>query len=205
MEQQNRTTEKLTDKAFLRLVVTSILGIIVCIVCLCSTSYAWFTAGVPSEKNELRAAGECKLEVTVSPEGGTAIDGIENGVELEAGEYIVALLLPADSPSGYCVIEAGGTTYYSDYIVSHKEPAPQIKAFKLKVETTQVVTFTVRWGIYTRDSDVIGGILTVAGGSALAETGAPADETNVPADETNVPADETTEPSVETEAPSETN
>lgn len=156
-------TDKLTDKAFLRLVVTSILGILFCIVCLCSTTYAWFTASVPSVSNELKTAGECTLEVTVSPHNpeGAALVGIENGVELDADvEYLVVMLLPPNSASGYCVIEAGGNTYYTDYIVGNSDE-PQIKAFKLRVEGTQTVKFTARWGIYTRNSDVTDGILVI--------------------------------------------
>ena len=44
MKKQNN--EKLSDKAFARLALTSILGILVCIICLCSTTYAWFTGSV---------------------------------------------------------------------------------------------------------------------------------------------------------------
>jgi len=49
MEQQNK--EKLSDKAFARLSVTSILGILVCIICLCSTTYAWFSGSAQVDSN----------------------------------------------------------------------------------------------------------------------------------------------------------
>ncbi len=49
MEQQNN--RKLSDKVFARLALTSILGILVCIICLCSTTYAWFTGSVQVDSN----------------------------------------------------------------------------------------------------------------------------------------------------------
>ena len=161
MEQQNNTKSKLTDKAFSRLVLTSILGILVCIVCLCSSTYAWFSDSAPSNGNQIKMADECALTVYVVKDG-TALEDIENGVELEAGvEYLVMLSLPANSASGYCLISAGGNTYYSDYIAAHSDPQPQTKSFVLKVETTQTVTFTSRWGIYAQDSHVVDGKMII--------------------------------------------
>ena len=49
MKKQNN--EKLSDKAFARLALTSILGILVCIICLCSTTYAWFTGSAQVDSN----------------------------------------------------------------------------------------------------------------------------------------------------------
>ena len=161
MEQQNKPKAKLTDKAFSRLVLTSVLAIIVCIVCLCSTTYAWFTDSAPSNENEIKMAETFDLTVTVTKDG-TPLADIENGVELEAGVvYTVTLSLPAGSASCYCVITAGGNTYVSDYIVSHNDPEPRTLSFTMTVETTQTVTFTSKWGIYSRESDVKNAELTL--------------------------------------------
>ena len=67
MEQQN--TEKLSDKAFARLALTSILGILVCIICLCSTTYAWFTGSVRVKGNKFKAADMCLISVSVYKDG----------------------------------------------------------------------------------------------------------------------------------------
>lgn len=176
-EQNNKVkTDKLSDKAFLRLVTTSILGIIVCLVCLCSTTYAWFTASIPSVGNELKTAGACDLEVTVSPHNpeGEAFTDIENGVLMEPGvDYLVVMLLPPGSASGYCLIEADGKTYYSDYIIGNSDE-PQIKSFWLKIDDMpRVVTFTTRWGILNRESDVVGGTLSIGDVGVLSDVEAP--------------------------------
>ena len=67
MEQQNR--EKLSDKAFARLAITSILGILVCIICLCSTTYACFSGSVQVDINTLKAADACLISVSVYKDG----------------------------------------------------------------------------------------------------------------------------------------
>ena len=67
MKKQNN--EKLSDKAFARLAITSILGILVCIVCLCSTTYAWFTGSVQVNSNTLKAADACLISVSVYKDG----------------------------------------------------------------------------------------------------------------------------------------
>ncbi len=63
MEQQNK--EKLSDKAFARLALTSIISILICISCLSATTYAWFTGSVQVDSNTLKAADECLLSVSV--------------------------------------------------------------------------------------------------------------------------------------------
>ena len=155
MKEQNKQTDKLTDKAFLRLMVTSFLAIGACIVCLCSTTWCWFSDSAPSSDNRILTASECLLSVTLT-EDGTEITGIEDGVLLEAGvSYTVTLSLPPETASGYCLIEAGDTLYYTDYIQRHSGSEAQSVSFTLLLATSQEVTFTTRWGIYAKDSDVV--------------------------------------------------
>ena len=140
--------------------LTSILGIIVCIVCLCSTTFAWFTDVVPSNGNEIIISDECLVTVRLS-QNGEIINGIEDGVELEAGEYEVTISLPPNTASGYCLIDAGGVTYYTDYILRHTDEGDREISFDLTVNTAQSVTFTTRWGIYRRESSVVDGKLMI--------------------------------------------
>ncbi len=160
LKKQKTNTDQLTDKAFSRLVLTSILGILVCIVCLCSTSYAWFSDEAPSNKNEIKTAGECLLTVTVNDQTNAVLEGIEDGVELKADtEYTVTLSLPSDTASGYCLITADGVSYYTDYIARHSSGEVKTLSFTLTVAEDQVVVFTPRWGIYAGESNVLNGNL----------------------------------------------
>ena len=165
MKKQNNMTDKLTDKMFSRLALTSVLGIFVCIICLCSTTFAWFSDSAPSNNNEIKMAGECKLTVTLS--GGEVLEKIEGAedqfeTELPAGEYTVTLSLPADSASGYCVISTDNATYNTEYIARHSEAVEQTVSLTLTVETPQTVKLTRRWGIYADDSNTVSGSLTLS-------------------------------------------
>ena len=154
MDEQNKTTAKLTDKAFCRLVVTSVVGILVCIACLCSSTFAWFTASVPNTGNEIKTATECLLSVTIA-ENGEALEGENNVYALEADVvYTVTLSLPAGSASGYCLIRTDLSTYYTDYLLGN-QPEDQAFSFSLTVAESKSVTLIPRWGIYAGDPDVV--------------------------------------------------
>lgn len=155
MKQQNK--EKLSDRAFARLIATSILGIVVCLICLCSTTYAWFSDSIPSNNNEIKTASQCLLSVSVYKDG-TEFEDVESGVTLEQGvTYTVELSLPKDSASGYCLIETATATYYTDYIARHESEDAQTLSFTLTVAKSQNVTFTPHWGIYSGEIHVTGG------------------------------------------------
>ena len=163
---QRKNTKKLTDEAFSRLLITAVAGILLCIFCLCSTTYAWFTASIPNTGNEVKAAGECLLAIEVSRDG-VALEATEGGVELEAGAdgeeivYTVTLTLPQGSASGYCLVTAGGESYYTAYIARHSEPEPVRVSFTVTVGSTQTVKFTPKWGIYAGECDLVDGALFI--------------------------------------------
>ena len=163
MDEQKKTAAKVADKAFYRLIFTSFLAIFVCIVCLCSSTFAWFYDSAPSVGNSLKAMGECLLTVTVE-QGDVSLpaEKFAAGIELEAGvEYTVTLSLPRDSASGYCLISADGRDFYSPYLTRHEDEEPTTVSFTLTVETTRVVKLTTRWGIYSRDCDVVDETLNI--------------------------------------------
>ncbi len=159
MEQQN--IKKLSDKALIRLIITSVLGILLCIVFLCSTSYAWFTESVEGKNNSIKTAGECLLTASVS-QGGEEIINItasdENGKTLSdmQGEYSVSLTLPMGSSSGYLIISVDGQNYYSEYL-KRNETQDQSLNFTITVNTPKSIKFTTHWGIYAEDCHVSNG------------------------------------------------
>ena len=161
MDEQKKATAKMADKAFYRLIFTSFLAIFVCIICLCSSTFAWFYDSAPSTGNTLQAMGDCLLEIRVE-QSGEPLSGIESGVELEQGKtYRVTLSLPQDSASGYCVIVAETGEFYTPYIAHHDNAIAETVSFELIVGTTQTVRFESRWGIYSRDCDVVDETLNI--------------------------------------------
>ena len=161
MQKQNNNTQKLTEHTFSRLMLSSVLGILLCIVCLCSTTFAWFSDSVPSAGNTISTAKDCLLTVTVL-DGGGELDNIDEGVVLTAGvEYLVTLSLPADTASGYCIILADGVEYRTNYIRRHNDSAPRELSFILTVGEDKTVTFTSHWGIYSAECSVEAGRLDI--------------------------------------------
>lgn len=159
MKEPNEKINKLTDKAFSRLVIMSVFSILVCIVCLCATTWAWFAESLPSNNNVIVAASDCAISVVVEKEETevtTANITNASTVELEGGAtYTVTVSLPKDSASGYLVISTDSAEYYTEYIERHGEAEAKVINFELSVAQTQNVTFTAKWGIHSGDSDVL--------------------------------------------------
>ena len=186
MKSQKENMDKLTDKAFMRLIVTSFAAIILCLACLGSTTWALFSDVFPSEKNEIRSAEKCLLTVSIaSAENGGAstastdstetgdetviLDKVNEGksLDLASGTYTVTMTLPKSSASGYLVISCGEQKYYTDFLERHENDVPSTLTFTLKVdagdpvapatEATLAIEFVPRWGIYAGDTHVKNG------------------------------------------------
>ena len=173
MEHKNITKENLTDKAFSRLMLTSILSILVCLVCLCSTTWAWFSATIPSESNLLSTAADCQLLVSVTPTGSDTTTDIVFGESktFTKGEYDVLMTLPAGSASGYLVIyDNHDNRYYSPYILQFTDSDVKSVSFKLVVEDGYTAKLTSKWGICAEDPSVTdGGVLNISDGEEQTE------------------------------------
>ena len=183
MKKEN--TDKLTDKAFMRLIITSALAIFLCVVCLCSTTWAWFSDSNTSGSNSITASS-CTMVITVGDQQyayGTTIPEIT----LPAGNTLtVKMTIPEDSASGYCVVEY---TYTVDGETKKEEcrtqavsntatstPVREVSFSIVAEEDAQTkVKITPRWGIYSGVACIKNGdVLNVTTGSIT-----PADELTV--------------------------
>ena len=165
MEKQNKKTDKLTDKAFSRLVITSVIGILVCIACLCSTTFAWFTGATSSSKNTV-VSGQFDLArpdvqfVGEDASSSFAIEATQNegiwSCELtSAGTYTITLTATDDSTvKGHCVVVIGdGDPINTDAIivaeVAERDQIPQSNpfTFTITVDAPTTLTLQPRWGV----------------------------------------------------------
>lgn len=158
MEKQNKETSKISDKAFSRFLVTSVIGILVSIACLCSTTFAWFSASVESEKNEISMTNASQLTVSVVKSDESepiATANVHSPVTLTdiQGEYTVTLTLPRESASGYLILTVDGADYYTNFLKRNAAEEQKL-SFTLILTSAKDVTFTVRWGIYSGDADI---------------------------------------------------
>ncbi len=167
MEEQNN--KKITDKAFTRFVATSVFGILVCIACLCSSTFAWFTTTQDSSQNTITSGvfdHEIKIEITSAGSGETVelTDGDVQSCTLDRGKSYVVTLTPTDTTTvkGYCVIKLDGTAYNTD-TYGMIDGTLEALTFTLTVpagDGDAKVTFTPHWGIAANKHVANGGTLT---------------------------------------------
>ena len=170
MEKQNKTTDKLTDKAFSRLMLTSALGILVCIMCLCSASWAWFSTDISNDSNTL-CTGKFDLCVAITDANGAPVtvserdDGTSVCTLGEAGPYTVTLTVTEDTTvtKGFCSIKVAGTSYQTASI-----NADDTNTFVFTLDAGTTVTFSPAWGL-PASADVASGGTLVIGAVADAE------------------------------------
>ena len=164
MEKQNNKTDKLTDKAFSRLVITSVIGLLVCIACLCSTTFAWFTGATESNTNTVISGNFDLIRPVVVFDGDAAetyqIEPTLNGetwsCELPAaGTYVITLATTDDSSvKGHCVVTVGnGDPMNTDAIISTEiaardslQPSDPF-TFSITVSEPTTLTLEPRWGV----------------------------------------------------------
>lgn len=158
---KDRNSEKrLTDRAFSQLFVSLILGIFICIICLCSATWALFSEDVVNHGNKIEA-GVNELKISMTGQNGEAVD-IEGEIPLAPGDYTVTLTLGKDSSSGYCIVRKGTQEYLAPYIKHHSEDEPKTVSFTLRLASEMALELEPRWGIYSSEAAVEdGGILVI--------------------------------------------
>lgn len=160
---------KMTDKAFNRLLIAAVAGILICIVFLCSSTYAWYSATLSGGDNKIKTSGESLLGISVAKDGEnlTLSDG---SLTLEKNvTYTVTLTMPKDSPSGYCVITTSNGVYRTDYLGRHTDDTPTQLSFTLSIAPaldendvditpdSLTANLKVHWGIYSGEVNVSAG------------------------------------------------
>ena len=155
--------EKITEKAFSHHLLVSILSILLCIVALCSITYAWFTSETQSGNNTLTAGS---FHVTISVQNSvtkeektlTKVSGKEGAWQcnLAPGTYTISLKLTNDATvKGHCKVQFGsGTVYHTDVIIGEKtknvdDSTPRTDPFTFTLTLTKASTLTLEpvWGV----------------------------------------------------------
>ena len=157
--------EKPTDENILRLLVPSFVGILVCMVCLAGSTWAWFSASLSTPPQTI-AAANFHMEVTVDGQS------VESSMDLTAGQsYAVKLTTTgtAEKFGGYCVIAGGGVTRYTEQVLPGKT-----LTFTFTPAKTASYTFTAVWGRYQGTADI-------TQEQSPKPAGPPAEETNTAA------------------------
>lgn len=139
--------EKPSDENILRLLMPSVVGIALCMVCLAGSTWAWFSASIQTVAQTIEAAN---FDIAVTVNG----ELVFSPVTLEAGQkYTVTLTATGNAPSGgYCEVKGGAVPLYTETILPDRS-----LTFTLIPETEAAYTFTAVWGKYSGGPNITDG------------------------------------------------
>ena len=155
----------LADKAFTQSILISVVSILLCLIALCSVTFAWFAEDVTTTNNKIEA-GTFDLTVTVTTEDGSEIlatrgtDGAWRAT-LPAAQtpYTVMLTVTAQtSVRGFCLVECGDAKWQTDAI----EVGETTFTFTVAVNGADVeLSLAPQWGYPADPAITAGGTLTI--------------------------------------------
>ena len=154
--------EKITEKAFSQSLIISVVSILLCIVALCSATYAWFTGETTSGSNTLMS-GSFDVTVNIVEADGDAATAsevvkLENGkyTLTEAGTYTVTLTPTNETTvKGYCVVTINGKDEYRTKVIVCEKAINEVYTesnapFIFTITTDEantVVEIVAHWGV----------------------------------------------------------
>ena len=159
--------EKITEKAFSQSLIISVVSILLCLVALCSMTYAWFTAETTSSSNTL-TSGSFDVTIAVSKVENNVATASTGTIDPESntegkytyklqqpGTYEITLTLTNESTvKGHCAVTInGGEEQHTAAIigtntanVENKEITDPFK-FKITITKETTVVLEPRWGV----------------------------------------------------------
>ena len=145
--------EKMTDHSLSRILLSSVMGIVLCILCLAGLTWAWFSDSVSSQSPAITAADyDVQIQVTKS---GVELQPSEPGnYTLAAGSnadrsYTVTIRALGTASTGYCTVQFGEETYHTVQLY----PNGDAITFTVTATVASPLTITPQWGTYANDSE----------------------------------------------------
>ena len=141
-----------SENFMFKMIFISVFCTLLCVVMMCSMTYAWFSDSIESEQNIIQGS-RFALSVTIIDENNAVVNSTNNvnGVYTfnftEEGEYTITLEMTEDSTAskGYCQIIANAIDEYNTEVIS-KDGVQNI-TFKIKIENASIITFEPKLGI----------------------------------------------------------
>ena len=137
---------KVSDKEFTRIMISSVLGIMLCVICLAGLTWAWFSGSVSSAANNITAASfNIQIDVNVKGTETPVPRTVENGIysfSLENNKaYDVKITADGTATTGYCEVIFGGNRYHTIQIFNNSDESNS--GSLLSTDRPQEITFTV--------------------------------------------------------------
>ncbi len=132
--------EKVPEKVFMTRTALSIFAMLVCMVVLCSATYAWFTAEISSPGNTIETA-TYSLTITDSTDSTVSGEYVCQGASNHI--YTFTLTASGTAEKGYCKVIINGDTEnpYFTHQINQSSLTVSIKA-----ADKTIVTFEPCWG-----------------------------------------------------------
>ena len=155
---------KVSDKEFTRIMISSVLGIMLCVICLAGLTWAWFSGSVSSAANNITAASfNIQIDVNVKGTETPVPRTVENGIysfSLENNKvYDVKITADGTATTGYCEVRLGENVYHTIQIFNISDESnsgsilstdrPQEINFTVNAtESTLLLKIVPQWGSY---------------------------------------------------------
>lgn len=210
--------EKKRGDGLFHLLAPSVIGALLCAVCLCGASWAWFSAYTSTGETVIKSS-EYNITAAVRGSENSPVEVKNNACTVADGVYKVTLSAKgSQSATGYCRVEIGGKIYYTEQITA-------VGSFTFTIKTTgsSDVKFVSKWGscaVRTKENTIVSGAeISAIGTVTQEESEPPADKlepettepttaapppTTAPAPKTTAPASTTTAPAPPTTVPTPT-
>jgi len=201
---------KVTERIFTKVLLSSICSILLCMACLVSTTWAWFTVSIENQGNQIQIA-EVNTDIAIEKNGSKVdIDPAVGGYLLDAGQYDIRVKVENNAKGSddlarpqndvYVVMTVAHTGSSESYYFTFQGEAKntqQLKDFQIN-DGTATVSFAVSW-VKPASADPVGSEAIVIGQLPTQPVTEPTIEPATQA--TTLPAEES---STETTVPEET-
>ena len=142
--------KSINETVFWQNALIAVFSILLCLVSLCSMTYAWFATEATNNGNQL-ASGCFDVTVKIVSNDANSMESDITSIGAgkyrlnKAGTYVVTVSPTSDtSVKGYCVVTINGTSVYrTDRIL----PDVNEFVFTLAIAEETTVEFTANWGI----------------------------------------------------------
>ena len=135
--------EKITENAFKQSIAISIFGIILCMIALCSATWAWFSVDISSSENNIQSA-YCNVTVIVKSGDNEVVDSNGKYTFEKDKDYVVTIEAEGSAESAYCIFVIDGKQYYTAQISTLS--GKNSMTFTLKFTADTQVEIITRWG-----------------------------------------------------------
>lgn len=159
------TTSEISCDGLLYSLAPSVISIFMCALCLCGTSWAWFTSTQTSSVANIQTATYSVSVAATAKKGDSPVvkPGDNGAWTITLGsdnEYTIKLTASGTAKSGYCKIELGETTYFTPQIAPNNDFTYTVKAYG-----GGELTITPQWGTCSATDNIVNAGTTIEFGT----------------------------------------